>query len=128
MQCTCFFVQRSSAWKSRYMAIKLYQKRYAVLGSEDRTFPPAQCGSQERLADRFLIKLPQAEHQQQNVENGQGREHRSRRQVRKLWYQRGSQSFTRIDQRVDQNDLLQHRKILERAPGIIGTAKEDHRR
>ena len=45
-----------------------------------------------------------------------------------LRHQGGSQALAGIDQRVDENDLLQDWECVQRAPGIVGAAEEDHGR
>src|SRR4029077_14867694 len=77
-------------------------------------------------ADRFLLELPQADDQQQDVEKYQGYEIYRGGEMGELRNESGTQSFAGVDQGVHKHQLLKDGERLERAPGVVCAAEKDH--
>src|SRR6266568_1363253 len=78
-------------------------------------------------AYRFPVKLLQAHRDQQHIEHGKRRYRHAGRNMRILRDQRSTQSLARVDQRIEQHQLLQQRKTVQHGPRIVDAAEEDHR-
>src|SRR6266705_1698061 len=73
------------------------------------------------------FKLAQPEISEQRAITHQPSEDQPQRHMRQLRRQRRAEAFARVDQRIDQHELLEPRQHLKRCPRIIGTTEEDHR-
>src|SRR5579859_6769162 len=79
------------------------------------------------LTDGLFMELPKTDDKQQNIECRQGHQNQRKRQMGELGHQRCPQSFAGIGERVEENNFLQDGELVQRAPGIVGTAKKYHR-
>ena len=80
------------------------------------------------LGDRFLLKLPKADDQEQDIEGRQGYQNEWKREVRELGHKARPQSFAGVGKRVDQDDFLQDWKFIQGAPRIVSTPEKYHGR
>src|SRR6202035_3678648 len=93
-----------------------------------RGFPHPTLTSKTESAHRLAPELRKSGGQKEQVKDGQSNQHRYHRYVRELRNKCASQTFAGVNQRIHQHDLLKDRKVRQRTPRIISTAKKDHRR
>jgi hypothetical protein len=93
-----------------------------------KAFEGSNCGGTpgSLLADSLGMKLSQSDRQKQPVKERQHYQHRQQRKVRKLGYERSTQSLAGVHEGIHQDDFLQDGKVSQSAPRIIGAAEEDH--
>src|SRR5205807_5018123 len=78
--------------------------------------------------DGFAVEVAKSREEQQGVEKYQANDYREQREMRKLGNHRGAKAFAGVHERIYEHGFLQEGKFLERAPGIVGAAEENHGR
>src|SRR5260370_10937595 len=77
-------------------------------------------------ADGLAVEAAKASGKQQRVEEYQPNDHGEQGEMRKLGNHGSAETFAGVNERIDEHGLLQDRELVQRAPGIVSTAKENH--
>ena len=74
------------------------------------------------------MEAAEANREQQHVEENQSGEDGREGEMRKLRDHGAAKTFAGVNERIYEHGFLEDRKFFERAPRIVGAAKENHGR